>query len=174
MQEQGGGGDVAVHLDGQQDTSFGNEFDGDRLSTVDTDVENATLINGGGTLSGNDSANVLTTGGAGEVDGLGGNDTIYAKNGAANTIDGGAGTDTAYVDPTGDTTVNVRGPSSGPARPTPTVHQLTGTTIGTAGSYKNQGNTAAKATDGSPEHLLRCPDRQRGLRGDRPGLGPCP
>ena len=90
---------------------------------------------GGLLLSGNDIEQVTTGSG---------NDMIYAQDGRPETINGGAGTDTAYVDAAGDTTLNVENVVK-PA----TTHQLTGTTIGTAGSYKSQGNTIAKATDGS-------------------------
>ena len=40
---------------------------------------------------------------------------------------------------------------------TPIATQLTGTTIGTAGSYKSQGNTAAKATDGNLSTFFDAP-----------------
>ena len=74
-----------------------------------------------------------------------GNDVIYANDGEPETINGGAGSDTAYVDPTGDTTINVEN-VIGTA---PTNTQLTGSLIGTTGSYANFGNTIAKAVDGN-------------------------
>ena len=47
------------------------------------------------------------------------------------------------------TTVTVVATPTPTPTPTPTATKLPGTTIGTAGSYKSSGNTAAKATDGS-------------------------
>ena len=44
-----------------------------------------------------------------------------------------------------------------PTTPTPTTTQLTGTTYGTAGSYNNDGNTVAKATDGSLATFFNAP-----------------
>ena len=55
--------------------------------------------------------------------------------------------------------------------PAVTHTKLTGTTIGTTGSYNNSGNTIAKAIDGSTSTLLRRPSRQRQLGRPRSGLG---
>jgi len=51
------------------------------------------------TLCGTPGADKIYPGIGDTVRGLGGDDTIYAKNGAPNYIDGGLGSDTAYLDP---------------------------------------------------------------------------
>ncbi len=103
---------------------------------------------GGDMLNGNAGNDTLVAqGGADAIFGGDGNDTIDARDGGTTYIDGGAGTDTATVDATGDTTLNVE--TVIPPTTTPTSTQLTGTTSGTAGSFQNNGNTVAKATDGN-------------------------
>ena len=87
--------------------------------------------------AGNDA--ITANGGATTVYGGDGNDTVYAADGGPTTVDGGGGTDSAYVDAAGDTTANVE---------VVIPPALTGTPIGTAGSFGNAGNTAAKAVDG--------------------------
>jgi Ca2+-binding RTX toxin-like protein len=106
---------------------------------------------GGDSLYGNGGNDTLTAqGGVDALYGGAGDDTLNARDGGPTTVDGGDGTDTAYIDAAGDTTANVE--TIYPGTPTPTSTppvRLTGTTGGTAGSYQNDGNTVAMATDGN-------------------------
>ena len=154
---------VTVHLDGSAPSGTADQISQGDGDTFDGTVEqvygsafNDTLYGTSGNNAifgnaGNDT--IYTMGGTDAVFAGDGNDTVYANDGGPTYIDGGTGTDTAYVDPTGDTTVNVENVIGA----TSTVHQLTGTTIGTAGSYANQGNTIAKATDGSLSTFFDAP-----------------
>ncbi len=96
------------------------------------------VINGNGgddTITVTNSQNISINGGAG-------NDTIHTRGDDAVFIDGGPDTDTAYTDP-GATVVNVE--ILNPDLAT----KLTGTIIGTAGSFQNDGNTISKVFDGN-------------------------
>ena len=99
---------------------------------------------------GNDS--LYGEGGVDALFGGAGNDTMSASGGLASYVDGGTGTaDVAYVDLRLDTAYNVESIFRYNANGyfAPNYVKLTGTTFGTAGSYNNNGNTIAKATDGN-------------------------
>jgi hypothetical protein len=117
------------------------------INDASRDTDPGVVVNGNG---GNDqitvtgSANVSVNGGAG-------NDVIHVRgNFAPVTVDGGADFDTAYTDP-GTTVSNVES-----LNPDVTT-KLAGTTIGTAGSYQNDGNTIAKVFDGNVSTFFNAP-----------------
>ncbi len=151
-------GGVNVYLGGGQlsgtagniANGYGDKLDG-TVEVVDGGSGNDLLVaapGGGDALYGNGGNDTLTAqGGPDSLYGGDGNDAFNARDGGTTTIDGGAGTDTATVDATGDTTLNVE--TVIPPTTTPTSTRLTGTTSGTAGSFQNNGNTVAKATDGN-------------------------
>ena len=147
---------VTVHLDGSAKSGLTSN----PTDTIDGTVEqvygssfNDVLFGtkGNNALFGNGGDDVIVTlGGTDAAFGGDGNDTVYADDGGPTYVDGGGGTDTAYIDPTGDTTANVETVikrKNGVVVGSPT--KLSGTTYGTPGSYKNGGNTIAKATDGN-------------------------
>ena len=164
---------LTVYLDGSKPSGTADQIaDGDG-DTFDGTVEEVyggsgnDLIyaapGGGDALYGNGGNDTLVAqGGADALFGGDGNDTLDAADGGPTYVDGGDGTDTAYVDATGDTTVNVETVITPTPTPTPTVVQLTGTTYGTVGSYDNQGNTIAQATDGNLSTFFDAPTASGG------------
>ena len=147
-----------VYLDGSHPSTGDITFDGTVEQVYGSNYNDVIYgTSGNNALFGDGGNDVLVAdGGTDYLNGGTGNDTVYADDGGRSVVDGGAGTDTAYIDPTGDTTGNVetiirrRGGKVLNTR-------LTGTTIGTAGSYKNAGNTASKATDGNPNTFFDAP-----------------
>jgi hypothetical protein len=154
---------LQIHLDGSQDSGdpnataydyVNNEQATGLFDTFDGNVQNAIGGSGNNLIEGTGTNNILTggpgndtlvsNGGTDALFGNGGNDTFEARDGSATYIDGGAGTNVAYTDPS-DVTYNVQSRNPDLAAPT----QLSGTTIGTSGSYQNHGNTIAKVFDGN-------------------------
>jgi hypothetical protein len=154
---------LQIYLNGSQDSGDPNATAYDYVNnksvtglfdTFDGNVQNAIGGSGNDLIEGTSGNNVLTggsgndtlvsNGGTDALFGGDGNDTFDARDGGSTYIDGGSGTNTAYTDLT-DVTFNVQSRNPDLAAP----GQLTGTIIGTAGSYQNDGNTIAKVFDGN-------------------------
>ncbi len=148
--------DYVVNLDGTTSGFLG----GAGYSHLNSDIENVTVrtYDSTVTVTGSAAANVITIadpGGNATLDGGAGNDTFFANDGGATTIDGGPGTDAATIDPTGDTTTNVESVTKKASGVNPI--RLAGTTFGTAGSYADDGDTIADATDGNLSTFFDAP-----------------
>ncbi len=143
--------DLYIYLEGGQPSGDA----ADRTDTFDGSVEQVYGGSGNDDIYGTAGNNALygnggndtlhAYGGTDALFGGIGNDTIFCADGGPTYVDGGPGTDAATTDATGDTTINVESVTKVGAAPA----RLGGTTVGTAGSYANAGNTAAGATDGN-------------------------
>jgi hypothetical protein len=126
----GAGLSSTVYFDGTVETVLGGSGNDVIVGTPGNNV-----LQGNG---GNDT--LIGDGGTDALFGGAGTNSINATGGTADYIDAGGG-GTVYAG-SGDTVVNATTVDPGSAK-------LTGTLLATAGSYGNDGNTAAKAVDGN-------------------------
>jgi hypothetical protein len=130
----GTNGNDFIEIDG--DAVVVNAGSGNNVIKVYATTAEVTTGNGNNTV-------LLDTSMSGTVTTGSGNDTIDAADSeGAVTVNGGGGTDTAYA-PAAATVSNVE--IVNPVLSSP----FSGTLLATAGSYNNDGNTAAKAFDGN-------------------------